>query len=226
MRQKYSLTTVALLLTALLASTPSIAGWGDAIKAAGDAGAKAVGLSYTPSEAEAGIKEVLKLGTDSAVSELGSSGGFSVNPATAIGLPDSLSSLADATGLLSIFNSAAESSVPAVGKAFKSAIDDLDITNPGGMIGGGDTSITNYFEQASRPMLKKLARPIVSQSLDSAGMGPYMGAMSVASQGTGFDPVDFLTERTLDGMFLYIGEKEKSLRSTGGGASELLKKLF
>jgi len=216
----------ALMLTAMLISTPASAGWGDALKAAGDAGAKAAGLSYTPSEAEAGIRKVLTLGTDSAVSKLSSGGGFSANPATAIGLPDSLSSLGDAAGLLSTFNSAAESSVPSIGGLFKTAIGDLDVPNPGAMIGGGDTSITSYFEKVSRPAIRKLAKPIVSRSLDAAGMGPYVGAMSMASQGAGFDPVDFVTDKTLDGIFLSIGEKEKTLRSTGGGTSELLKKLF
>jgi len=229
MRLKYSLFISALTLTTLLATGLAFAGWGDALKAAGDAGAEAAGLSYTPSEAEAGIKEVLSMGTDSAVSNLGKSGGFSMNPANAIPVPDALKSLGDNAGLMSMFNSAAESSVPSIGGLFNNSINDLDVSNPTSMLGSGsaDTAITNYFDQQSRPHLRKLARPIVAESLDAAGAGGTMSAMSTAMQGTGFDPVDYVTDQTLDVMFRYIGEKEKSLRSSGGaGASSLLQKIF
>ncbi|BCS89416.1 DUF4197 domain-containing protein [Pseudodesulfovibrio sediminis] len=235
MRQKYSLIITALTLTTLLAAGFAYAGWGDIPKSVGDAASTAAGLPYTPSEATAAIKEVLGMGTDSAVETLGTSGGFMDDPVAAIPLPDMFKNMgSDSSGLLSALNTAAEDSVPSVGGLFKDAIDNLDVSNPTAMLdsGSSDTAITTYFEGQSRASLKTLAKPIVSKSLDAAGAGTYLSALTTAQQaasitGTTFDPVDYVTDQTLDAMFHYIGEQEKNLRSTGGaGASALLQKIF
>ncbi|MCJ2164289.1 MULTISPECIES: DUF4197 domain-containing protein [unclassified Pseudodesulfovibrio] len=234
MKSKYSPIPLILLLTILVWTAPGHAAWGDAIKGMGDAGATAMGLPYTPSQAEAGIKQVLSMGTDSAVSSLGVNGGFSNNEALALPLPDlfSKASGSAASGLVSALNSAAESSVPSLGPLFQNAIQSLDIGNPASMIGGDDDSITRYFENSARPSLKKLAKPIVSKSLDATDAGQYLNALTAAQQmsnltGVAFDPVDYVTDRALDGMFSYIADTEKDIRSTGGaGASELLQTLF
>lgn len=228
MKLKYILFPTALIVF-LLAATLCLAGWGDALKNAGDAGAKAAGLSYTPSDAIAGIREVLSLGTESAVSTLEKPGGFSSDPALSIPMPDMLKGFGDSTGLLSTFNKAAESSVPSTGSIFMDAIQNLDISNPVALLGGSDDAITKFFESSSRDTLKKLVKPVINTSLDTAGVGTYLSAMSAAQTATGgtpFDPVDYVTDYTLDGMFSLMAMQEKELRSTGGGTSELLKKLF
>lgn len=228
MKLKYIIIPTA-IITSLLAASLCLAGWGDALKTAGDAGAKAAGLSYTPSDAVAGIKEVLSLGTDSAVSTLEKPGGFSSDSALAIPMPDMFSSMVDSTGLLSSFNKAAEASAPETGSIFMDAIKNLDISNPAALLGGGDDAITKFFESSSRESLKELVKPVVSSSLDAAGVGSYLNAMTAAQTAAGaipFDAADYVTDYTLDGMFYLIAAQEKDIRSTGGGASELLKKLF
>ncbi|WP_319542187.1 DUF4197 domain-containing protein [uncultured Pseudodesulfovibrio sp.] len=223
---------ISFLLTATLFVLPGIAGWGDSLKSMGDTGSKAVGLPYTPTEADAGIREVLEMGTDYAVAELGKSGGFSANPVTAIPLPDMLSTMVGTSGLLSSFNTAAEESAAPIGGIFHQTIDSMDIGNPVSIISGSDTSITDFFEQTARPTLKDLARPVIEQNLNAAGLGSYTNAISAAqlmsnASGSPFDPVDYVTDRSLDAMFMYIGDQEKDLRSNGAAsASELLKKLF
>jgi len=223
---------VSLFLTVTLLILPGIAGWGDTLKGVGDTGSQAIGLPYTPTEADAGIREVLHMGTDYAVSELGKNGGFSANPAASIPLPDMLSSMVGASGLLSSFNTAAEGAVEPMGELFHKTIDTMDIGNPVSMISGSDTSITDYFEETARPTLKELARPMVGQQLETAGLGAYTNAISAAqllsnASGSPFDPTDYVTDKALDAMFMYIGDQEKDLRSNGAAnASELLKKLF
>ncbi|NDV20388.1 DUF4197 family protein [Pseudodesulfovibrio sp. JC047] len=223
---------LAVVLVGTLFTLPGSAGWGDSLKQAGDAGSEALGLSYTPSEADAGIREILHMGTDYAVEELGKSGGFSANPAASIPLPDSLSSMVGTSGLLSIFNTAAEDSVDSVGGIFNKTIDTMDIGDPTSMVGGSDTAITDYFEKTARPQLKEMARPVVAQSLETAGLGTYTQAISSAQMlsnatGTSFAPEDYVTDHVLDSMFQYIGDQEKDLRANGAAnASDLLKKLF
>lgn len=224
-------TFILALLISLFASTPALSGW-DALKKMGsdlaDQGATAAGSPYTPSEAVSGIKEVLSLGTDSATSVLSQPGGFSADPSTALSLPSFLSGSPGSDTLLSSLNSAATGAIPGTGALFGDAIGDMSVGNPSSLLSGDDTAITSYFENSSRDTLKGLVRPVVEQSVKSAGVDAYLAPLMAMQQATGqsFDPVDSVTDKVLDGMFHYIGEKEKSLRSSGGGASELLSKLF
>ena len=134
--------------------------------------------------------------------------------------------------LLDSLNGAAEGAIPGVKSTFLDSISSLSVSNPTKAVSGGDTAITQYFEQNSRDTLAKLVRPIVEQSVQSAGVGDYLGPLAAAQQaaglgGTAFDPTTYLTDKTLDSMFYYIGEKEKALRSSGAeNASSLLQKLF
>jgi len=234
---KYSLITVLLSLAVTLIAAACFAGWTDAVNDTGsqfaDEGAKAAGLPYTPSEAVAGVREVLSLGTDSAVSTLGQPGGFSSNPAMAIPLPDMLKGLGgDSSGLVSSMNMAAESAVPSTGNIFLDAIQNLAVGDASTLLGGGEDAITRFFEKSSRATLKTLVKPIVTTSVDQTGAGTYLNAMFATQQATGidgptFDVYDYVTDRTLDGMFLVMGMQEKSIRADGGlQTSDLLQKIF
>lgn len=233
MRQRHSLPTTLLAtvlgLALTLSAGPAIAGWGEALKAAGKAGAEAAGLSTASAKAESAVKEVLTLGKDSAIENLGKSGGFSNNVYAAISLPNSLSGLAAQSGLTSIINSAAESAVPALDSAFDQTIQGLDLNDPTSLLSAAksSTGITDYFETQSRSTLKELAAPIIKKALENAGLSSYATALSAISKATGFDPVGYTTDKTLDAMFHYMGKEESSLRQTGGeGASSLLKQLL
>ncbi|QJB56525.1 DUF4197 domain-containing protein [Pseudodesulfovibrio sp. zrk46] len=224
------------ILTVLLTASLAFAGWGDTLKKAGaelaDDGATAAGLPYTPSEAVSGIKEVLELGTDYGVSSLGVPGGFSANSATSLSLPSSLTSLGDTAGLLSSLNTAAEGAIPGTGNVFLDVIKDLAVGDYATLLNGGEDAITRFFESSSRTTLKKLVRPVVDKSVEASGVADYLAPLMAVQQtsgvtGTAFDPVDFVTDKTLDGMFLYMGLKEREIRtSNGAGTTELLQKLF
>ena len=231
--KKFLLPCLAALL--LLAPCTAAAGWGDALKQAGtnlaDQQAKEAGLSYTPSEALAGIKEVLSTGTDYGVSALTSGSGFSASPATSLSLPGALSGLAGSSDLLSAMTSAATAAVPDTGGIFQSAIGDLSVTDPASLLSGSSTAITRYFESSSRDTLKSLVKPVVEKCASAAGVDAYLAPVTAAMQATGtatsFDANDYITEKVLDSMFHYMGEKETALRESGGaGASALLQKLL
>lgn len=230
MARKYFL--LALILGILMTTAaPAPAGWGDALKAAGDAGAKSMGLSVTPSQAEQGLRELLVMGTDSAVESLSADGGFSKNAATALALPDSYQKLAEtlAPQLLANLNKAAESAIPAVGEVFKKTISTMEFANPSSLISGKSDAVTRYFEKSARASLAENAAPLIQAALEQAGGGTALSAIKQLSGLTGvaFDPVGYLTEKTLNSMFLYIAQTEKGIRSGDIEAtSELLKKLF
>lgn len=215
----------------LLAAAPSMAGWGDALKSAGDAGAKSLGLSVSPSQAEQGLRELLVMGTDAAVVQLSADGGFSKRAATALSLPDSYQKLAEtvAPQLLDSLNKAAESAVPAVGEVFKKTISTMEFADPTSLISGKKDAVTRYFEESARVSLAENTAPLMQAALEEYGAGSALSAIRQLSSLTGveFDPVGYLTDKTLDSMFLYIAKTEKGVRSGDiETTSELLNKLF
>jgi hypothetical protein len=222
-----------LSLTLLPAAGPADAGWSDTLKTVGtqaaDDQATAAGLSYTPFQAASGIKQLLSLGADSAVSTLGTDGGFSATD-LAIGLPDTLRNLPGAGSLTALLNSTAESSVPAAGGLIDTAIAGLDISDPVSLVTGGKQAITTFFKAAAGDTLKTQVKPLVAKALDASGISSYTSAIAVAQQAAGaaaFDPSDFVAERMLDAMFTVMGQKEEAIRANGGaGTTDLLQKLF
>ncbi|WP_338669305.1 DUF4197 domain-containing protein [Pseudodesulfovibrio methanolicus] len=221
-----------LVLALSWAAVPASAtGWGDALKAAGDAGAKAAGLSVTPSQIESAFRELLSMGADSAVESLSRDGGFSKLAATSLSLPDSYRKVAEtvAPDLLANLNSAAEAAVPAIGELFQKTIKTMEFANPSGLLSGKSDAVTSYFEESARPGLAENAAPLIRSALKKAGAGTAVDAAQRLSAltGTDFNPVDYLTNKTLDSMFLYMGKTEKDVRSGDiAVTSELLKKVF
>ncbi|WP_319581530.1 DUF4197 domain-containing protein [uncultured Pseudodesulfovibrio sp.] len=223
--------TLLLVLTLTWSAAPASAGWGDALKAAGDAGAKAAGLSVTPSQIESAFRELLSMGADSAVESLSADGGFSQLAATSLSLPDSYQKIAEtvAPNLLANLNSAAESAVPAIGELFQKTIKTMEFANPSGLLSGKDDAVTSYFEDSARSGLSTNAAPLIKSALEQAGAGTALNAAQKLSAmtGTDFDPVSYLTEKTLDSMFLYMAKTEKDVRSGDlAVTSELLQKVF
>lgn len=153
-------------LMILLAVTPAMAGLGDTLKQAGsqyaDDAATSAGLPYTPSEAMQGIKDILSLSTGSALETLGHSGGFLDNPSVAIPLPDTLKGFGgNSSGLLSAFNTAAETAVPSTGNIFLDAIEKLSIGNASTLLNGGEDAITRFFETSARDSIKGSSNPLL-----------------------------------------------------------------
>ncbi|WP_316898919.1 DUF4197 domain-containing protein [Pseudodesulfovibrio indicus] len=220
-----------LVLAAALTPVSAHAGWGDALKQAGDAGSQAMGLSVGPSQIETAFRELLVMGTDSAVESLSADGGFSRKAATALSLPEGYHKIAEtvAPNLLASLNSAAEDAVPEVGALFRKTIETMEFSNPGSLLSGNKTAVTEYFDANARDSLTRGAAPLVEAALNQAGGASILSAVKQLSglTGTPFDPVDYLTRKTLDSMFLYIGKTEKGIRSGDITATtELLQTVF
>ncbi|OIQ50448.1 hypothetical protein BerOc1_02385 [Pseudodesulfovibrio hydrargyri] len=234
MMPKHPVLPILPLLLALAlpwAAIPASAGWGDTLKAAGDAGAKAAGLSVTPSQIEGAFRELLSLGADSAVKSLSQDGGFSRLAATSLSLPDSYRKVAEtvAPDLLANLNTAAEAAVPAIGELFQKTIKTMEFANPTGLLSGRNDAVTSYFEQSARPGLTENAAPLIRSALEESGAGTAVSAAQKLSAltGTDFDPVGYLTDKTLDSMFLYMAKTEQDVRSGDMAVtSELLQKVF
>lgn len=147
-------------------------------------------------------------------------------------------------------NRAAEKAVPQVAEIFGDAIRKMSLSDARGILAGGDHAATDFFRRVAGDALTARIHPIVAQATDSVGvtrkyksftggssggdLGQLLGALgqsggkgAAGKDGNALDLDDYVTARTLDGLFTAIGEQEQSIRhNPGARTTGLLKKVF
>lgn len=208
------------------------------------ADSNSVSAALTDTEVTAGLKEALDKASAQAVDSLGRSGGFLNNPKVRIPMPEHLAwvekslrgvgqdALADE--FVGTMNSAAEQAVPLALEQFRNAIQAMTIEDAKGILSGPDDAATQYFRQQSESSLHSQFMPVVSNATQQAGVTASYKAMvdkadflgGLMNTG-GLDLDQYITDKTLDGLFLMVAEEEKQIRENPVARStELLKKVF
>lgn len=102
-----------------------------------------------------------------------------------------------------------------------------------GILTGGQTSVTDYFKRTTSAQLTQRFLPIVKNATDKVGLAQQYN--SLAGQGASLGLIkkddakieNYVTNKTLDGLYFMIGEQEKALRANPLGAtSDIVKKVF
>ncbi len=196
------------------------------------------------STAARGLKDALRLATERAVASTSRAGGFLDDPAIRIGLPGALSSVATALRGIGMgaqvdelelaMNRAAEKAAREATPVFADAISQMSFADAGGILRGGDTAATEYFEKTTSEPLRARFAPIVGRAMEGAGVGRlyeqligrYTSAVPFA-RAPSLDLDAYVTEQTLAGLFRVVGEEEKKIRSNPAArATDLLKQVF
>ena len=194
-------------------------------------------------DASSGVKAALEQGALAAVALLGQSGGFLNNPSVRIALPGYLN---DAAQMMKRFgqgkrieeletslNRAAEAAVPMGKDLLIGAVQSMSVQDAKNILTGGDTSVTQFFSSKTRAPLGEKFLPVVTQATSQVGLAQQYNAF--AGKAVGFGLVkkedarieDYVTGKTLDGLFTVIGEEERKLRQNPAAAgSALLQKVF
>ena len=194
-------------------------------------------------DASSGLKAALGQGANAAVALLGRTDGFLGNPLVRIPLPGYLE---DAAKLLRKFgqgkridelvttiNRAAEAAVPMGKDLLVSAVQDMSVTDARKILTGGDTSVTQFFARKTRAPLGEQFLPIVTKATEQVGLTQKYNA--VASKASNFGLIrredanlsQYVTGKTLDGLYLMIGEEEKKIRQNPlGSGSAIVQKVF
>jgi hypothetical protein len=214
------------------------------------------GANLPTSDIAAGLKEALAKSTTHAINDLGRSDGFWKNAKVRIPLPgklDQASKLARKLGQgekvdafeLSM-NRAAEQAVPQVAQIFGDAIRKMTVSDARGILTGGDHAATDFFRRVAGAALTARIHPIVAKATDSVGvtqkyksftsgsgggsLGGMLGSLGGKSKKGSSSPIDlddYVTTKTMDGLFTEIGDQEKSIRDNPAARStDLLKKVF
>ena len=208
------------------------------------ASAESAAVAPTDGEMIAGLKEALNKGTQFAVDNLGKDGGFLDNDKVRIPMPSSLAWIektlrtlrqdALADEFVASMNHAAEQAVPEAAAIFGDAIQQMSLEDARGILTGPDDAATQYFRRTTSEALTARMRPIVEETTAKAGVtASYKAMMAKAGGMTSLLSTDttdldgYVTDKTLDGLFLMVAEEEKRIRENPlARTSDLLQKVF
>ena len=194
-------------------------------------------------DAGAGLKEALTQGAGKAVDLLGRQDGFLGNPKVTIPLPESVQKVEgmmrglgmgkQADELVTAMNRAAEAAVPQAKALLVNSIKKMSVEDAKGILSGGEDSATQYFRRTTSGQLAERFKPVVRGAIAKvklaekydqfAGKAAKFGL--VREQDVHLE--DYVTQKTLDGLYLMIADEEKAIRSDpAGAAGKLAKKVF
>jgi hypothetical protein len=198
--------------------------------------------SLSNADASAGLKKALDQGINVAVEKLGVTDGFLKNPAVKIDLPPKLAKaegmmrmlgVGDQLDQLVISNRAAEAAVPESRDLLKQALKQMSLADAKRILNGGDDAATQYFKKTTYAPLKAKFAPIISRTTAKVKLSETYDALARKAVALGvLKPEDatlesYVTDKTLDGLFLMMAEEERAIRKDPlGQASSLLKKVF
>jgi hypothetical protein len=191
----------------------------------------------------AGLKQALNQSAANAVSKLGKADGFFGNDRVKIPLPDSLQNIEHtlrnigmgqyADELVLTMNRAAEAAVPEARTLLVNAVKEMSIQDAKGILSGGDTSATDYFRNKTSQKLAAKFLPIVQQATAKVGVAQKYDQLAGNAGRLGLldesqiNLENYITQKTLDGLFLIIADEEKAIRANPvEQGSKLLNKVF
>jgi len=198
---------------------------------------------FNEGDAALGVRSALERGANAAVDLLGRSDGFLGNPKVRIPLPGFLNDAAKllkATGgqkkvdeLVTAMNRAAEAAMPEAKALLVSTVKAMSVEDAVKIVRGGDTSVTQFFEGKTRTPLGEKFLPIVTKATEKVSLADKYNKIAAKASGLGLVKKEdaniqqYVTGKSLDGLYLMIGEEEKKIRQDPvGTGSAVLKKVF
>jgi len=190
-----------------------------------------------------GLKTALTSGAQSAVAKLGKQDGFMNDSRVKIPLPPSMKraeAVMHSIGagkqvddLVLRMNRAAEAAVPKAKPLLIDAAKKMTVQDAKGILTGGPDSATQYFKRTTSEPLAKQFKPVVVKAMEKVKLAEKYD--EIAASGAKFGLVknedanleDYVTRKTLDGLFVGIADEEKKIRENPtAAASSIVKKVF
>ena len=168
------------------------------------------------------LKGILRQASDLALDKLSKPGAFAADDAIRIALPGKAKALNDVlkmatqAGLVGDIsgdlNNAAGIAASAAKPIFRSAIDKMTLQDAAGVITGGGTGATDYLKRSAGDQVKAQLKPLVRAALGKTGV--LAKTQKLAALGVNSDSlVDYVTGKTADGIFTYVGREETQIRA-------------
>lgn len=191
----------------------------------------------------AGLKEALRVGTRNAVASTSRPDGFLANPRIHIPLPEELETMARGLRRVGLgrqvdelelaMNRAAEEASAEAFSVFASAVTQMSFADARGILGGGETAATDYFQRTTRDELGRRFAPIVARTMESVGLARLYDDLMARwraiplAPDPGLDLRAYVTERGLSGLFTVLADEERRIRADPAArTTELLRRVF
>ena len=198
--------------------------------------------NLSQSEVTAGLKEALRVGTDSSTYHLGLLNGFFKDDMIKILMPPEAQKVEKTlrdVGMGSVvdkavlsMNRAAEDASKYVGNIFINAIQQMTIQDAFGILRGDNIAATTYLKAKTTSQLTAAFTPIVSKSLQFTDATKYWKDLFSVYNRFSKEPVNtdltaYVTSKALDGLFYHIGLEEQKIRKDPAArVTDILKKVF
>lgn len=198
--------------------------------------------SLSEPEIISGLKEALEKGVEKAGGALSATDGFFANAALKILMPAEAKEVEQKLrgiglgrqvdqAILSM-NRAAEDATKSAAPIFVTAIKKMTLANAVQILKGNDTAATAYLRANTVSQLTEAFRPTIETSLEKVNATKYWNVLmstynKISAQKINPDLAAYVTEKSLQGIFLQLGEEEKAIRKNPlARTTELLKKVF
>src|SRR3990172_8572521 len=189
-----------------------------------------------------GLKEALKVGTESTVKLTGRADGYFMNQAIRILMPEKLQTLEKGLRLVGYgpqvdefvlsMNRAAEQAAPHAKKIFWDAIGEMTFDDARKILSGHQTAATDYFKAKTTGKLTAAFRPVVDRAMNEVGATRQYKELVRRFQPIpflkteAFDLDGYVVGKGLDGLFHMVGQEEIKIRTNPAAqATDLLKEV-
>lgn len=202
------------------------------------------GDGLSASDVAAGLKEALQVGAKNATSQVSAADGFFGNALIKVLMPPEAKKVettlrdmgmgSQVDKLILSMNRAAEDASSKALQIFIDAITGMSIQDGMNILRGGNDAATQYLKSKTTAALTKAFRPVIEQSLDKVHATEYWADVFTTYNKlpTTFKKINpdlpaYVTERALNGVFVYIADEEAKIRmNPAARVSDLLKKVF
>ena len=200
------------------------------------------GAGLSTEEIANGLKEALKVGAENSTGKLASVDGFLKDAAVKILMPEEVVAVEKkmrALGMgklidnaITSMNRAAEDASKQAAPIFLNAIKSMSITDALGILKGSDLAATEYLKKSTTNQLTEAFKPVIAASLEKVEATKYWKDVFTAynkfsSKPVNTDLTEYVTGKSLDGIFYYVGLEEQKIRKDPAArVNEVLKKVF
>ena len=189
-----------------------------------------------------GLKEALRVGTDTATKKLSLMNGFFGDDIIRILMPPEAQKVEKTLrdvgfggtvdkAILSM-NRAAEDATKYVGNIFWNSIKQMTINDAIGILRGGDFAATEYLKRTTTQQLTTAFRPVIDRSLSNVNATKYWNDVFSVYNRFSRNPVNtdlgaYVTEKALNGLFYHVGLEEQKIRKDPvARVTDILRRVF
>ncbi len=235
---------LTLALCAGITANTNAQGFNDVVKDAKGAAGNFKGGGLSSSDVASGLKEALQVGAKKATSQVSAVDGFFGNALIKVLMPPEAKKVENTLRqmgmgeqvdkLILSMNRGAEDASSKALQIFVDAIMSMSIQDGMTILRGGNDAATQYLKSKTTAALTKAFRPVIEQSLDKVHATEYWSdvfttynKMPTTFKKINPDLAAYVTERALNGVFVYIADEEAKIRmNPAARTTDLLRKVF